>query len=261
MLSLETVIQSSFRCPSCGDGPAPASFPLCGACASFLHRAPQLCPDCGSPACLQSPHTGPCLRPWARHPAIHSYSAEYLLLTPGYRVLKRWKLTGGPLFNRRVLKLSADRTALWREFSPEAVVPVPQRTWRSWEMHGSPSERIAQAVARELGVPVLPLLAPAPRRPGMRRQAELSGEERLSNPIRFQASPHALGGARLILVDDFMTSGRTLREAALTLRSAGSGEVHVFCLGVRLSRQRFESPRAGISERDLELAHDLIERA
>ncbi|MCM2322072.1 MAG: hypothetical protein NDJ90_02305 [Oligoflexia bacterium] len=235
MSPLQALVSAGFRCPCCGSGATPRTFPLCEGCARALVRAPALCPTCASPVCPQAAPGGGCLRPWARS-GIHSYSAAYLLVNPCYRVLKRWKLTGGPLFNRTILRADDGLRESWREFNADAIVTVPQRAWRAWRMKGSPSERIARFVSAELSLPIVRALEPSLARRGTRRQAELSGEDRYANPIAFAPGERLTPGARLILVDDFMTSGRTLREAAAALLSLGAGAVHVFCLGLRLTR-------------------------
>ena len=109
----------------------------------------------------------------------------------------------------------------------EAVVPIPMH-WsrRMWRGANSP-ETICERLAARLGLPMAPHVLVRCRRTAP--QANLSPHKRLRN-LRgaFRASGHAdLPGARLLLVDDIMTTGATLNEAAKTLRRAGASFIAV----------------------------------
>lgn len=112
----------------------------------------------------------------------------------------------------------------------DAVVPVPMH-WsrRMWRGANGP-EIVAEQVARKLQLPLAGhLLA---RRKRTRPQARLTVPRRRAN-VRgaFRAAAHRdLPGSRLLLIDDIMTSGATLNEAARTLRAAGAEAVMVAVL-------------------------------
>jgi predicted amidophosphoribosyltransferase len=215
------------------------SFPLCRICQRSLIRSPPLCHKCGGPHCRQNVPPE-CLRPWRSesHPRIDSYSARYLLLNSGYQVLKKWKMHGGPLFDRQVLQSDDSLVTLWREEKADGVVPIPQYFHRSWKLKGCRTETIARWVSEQIQIPVIQALQfrylSMNRR---KRQAQLGLKERLQTPSRFLANSEiCLQKKRVILVDDFMTTGRTLNQAAQVLKSAGAESVHVFCLGLRVLR-------------------------
>jgi len=234
------------RCVSCKAGMDLStdqnSFPLCLICYQSLVTCPQLCRHCGSPLCPEYAKDR-CRRPWIHRPEIHSYSSRYLLLNPGYTVLRRWKIHQGLLFDRRVLNPNTELISTWKEFGADTVIPIPQLYLRAWKMGGSRAERIARWVATLLQLPVSRILTQPPRSSSEKRQAELKLAERLQSPLRFSIHPQGCGNARrVILVDDFMTSGRTLEKAASTLKRAGIEQVHIFCLGVRVFR--FDSERS-----------------
>lgn len=238
------------HCISCRTAPARvSSFPLCEDCLGLLRAAPPLCPACAGPGCAGRGGAGygpDCERPWVGEESpLDGYGARYLLIEPGYTVLRCWKKSGGPLFDRRILRWDPASTPLPRSwFHPHgirAIVPVPQGIRRSWRLNGSPAARVARWLGNRLRIPVLPLLLPiAKGRLG--RQAELSLPQRLRNRVRFEVNPSAhrswlrAGGqeaGEILLVDDFMTSGHTLRNAARVLRSMGVRRVRAYCLGVR----------------------------
>lgn len=230
------MLQYLFRCSGCDQEFAdPKFFPLCAPCSAALVAAPELCARCGD-AHPSLPAT--CPNDHGFDPAsIDSFHAIYWLLTPGYQVLKRWKTRGGPAFDRRVLKIPPSRLASLRRLGGQCAIPIPQSFQRSWRLGRSPAELLASWIARELRIPCISALE-SEARPRQRRQAELSAEERLSNAIGFRLRRELLGTdyRSVLLVDDFMTTGHTLRRASRALREGGFSEIHALCLGVRLRR-------------------------
>ena len=82
---------------------------------------------------------------------------------------------------------------------------------------------LARPVARALGLPCRGLL----RRPGSLRQTGRTAAQRLQGP-RFEAMGRVNGS--VVIVDDVVTTGATLRAAAEALRSAGAASVHAVVL-------------------------------
>jgi len=233
-----------FRCISCHSGFSPSedlsSFPLCQTCLQRLGDCPVLCKNCGSPHC-PSGYPSDCLRPWVHHSAIHSYSARYLLFESGYRVLRKWKTQRGSLWDQQILQAPTSLLSTWQSFSAEAIVPIPQPYSRAWTMRGSRAEILAKWVSYETRLPILPLLKSTEFTSLRKRQAELKLEERLQNPFRFKTVYVPKPPKRVILVDDFMTTGHTIRRAASHLLSLGVDKLHVFCLGVRPTQLHLQS--------------------
>jgi hypothetical protein len=107
----------------------------------------------------------------------------------------------------------------------DAVAPIPANPWRYADRHMSLPDELAKSVERQLGVPC--------RFDAIRWTGDdvelrgLSWEER-RKAIREQmavGSADLAIGRNLLLVDDVMTSGATLREAARILLNAGVGAV------------------------------------
>lgn len=118
--------------------------------------------------------------------------------------------------------------------SAQAVVPVAQAFKRSISMGRSPAQEIAGSIARHLKLPVFnPFVELSPAYGP--RQAERRGEQRyqldLSEKFKTEKIPPHL--REIILVDDFMTTGHTLRESAKILHEAGLKNIHAFVLGIR----------------------------
>jgi ComF family protein len=122
-----------------------------------------------------------------------------------------------------VAQRMADLTA-WR---PDVVVPVPMH-WRRRLARGANSpDLLAAILARRLktrsGVGALS------RRRQTRSQNEIPPEDRAENirgAFRIKSS-WDLSGARVLLVDDVMTTGATAQETAGILRRGGAADVAV----------------------------------
>jgi ComF family protein len=110
---------------------------------------------------------------------------------------------------------------------PELVVPVPmfwlQRLWRG----ANSAESMAIAVASELQLPVATDLLVCRR--FLRKQSTLKPDERRKNVRHaFRVSwRYNIRDARLLVIDDVMTTGATAQEAARVLRDAGAAAVYV----------------------------------
>lgn len=235
------------RCVACSEfGVSRKTFPLCRNCMNELTPAPELCPRCSSPLCPQSAQPAECLRPWIRNApedGIGSYRALYYLTDACHSLLKKWKTRGAPLFDRKILVPDDSLISKLRSLNAAAIVPIPQRDDRIWSLGRSSTETIARWLATLLELPVLHALDPPGSAPRY-RQAELKRLDRYQNRIDFEIGrEQPPRGEPLILVDDFMTTGHTLRAASRLLWRNGSGLIHVFCLGVRPWSTQPESRR------------------
>jgi predicted amidophosphoribosyltransferase len=82
---------------------------------------------------------------------------------------------------------------------------------------------LARTVARQLGLPCRRLLERSGRPAAQTAQTGQSRADRLSGPA-FRARP-GLDGTRVLVIDDVVTTGATLRAARRALRDAGAGAV------------------------------------
>lgn len=211
---------------------------FCAPCLSALIACPPLCSECGDlRCCIQG--KGKCLRKWLSpgedpplsEPRVHSFSAAYLLTQATYRVLKYWKNHPNRALQQHLFHWRPALLDTWKQFTPEAVIPIPQTSLRSWKLGKNPAAVLAQKIAKDLHIPCLEPLAVG-EEPHL-RQAMLPAGERHERSRDWQLLQSLLTYRRLMLVDDFRTTGRTVQDALSTLNSVFSGQWHVFYLGVR----------------------------
>lgn len=114
---------------------------------------------------------------------------------------------------------------LW---GPDAVlVPVPLHRTRQFSRRYNQSTELARALSKLTGIPVDPLLAIRKKR--TRQQVGLSGDARQRNVAgAFAPHPDALArlrGRRVILVDDVITTGSTVKAVTRALKSGGAERI------------------------------------
>ncbi len=107
----------------------------------------------------------------------------------------------------------------------ESVMPVPLHATRLAGRGYNQAALLARVVAREL---CLPLRLDALRRVRpTRAQATLPGRLRREAILGAFRADGELDGARVLLVDDVLTTGTTASECARVLREAGASRVYV----------------------------------
>jgi ComF family protein len=151
---------------------------------------------------------------------------------PWDRLIADFKFNGrvelaAPLAQRLLAAIERDAHPL-----PQRVLPVPLAPQRLAERGYNQAWELARRVARALGRPADAELLARPLAGA--RQAELGLAQRRQNLKRaFVPNPrrHAsLQGQHVAVVDDVMTSGATLREAAAALRRGGAARVDAWVL-------------------------------
>jgi len=126
------------------------------------------------------------------------------------------------------------------------VVPVPMDRGARMRRGFNQAESIARALAARWRLPMAPEAIAKVR--ATRPQSSLGREERLRNLAgAFRARSPGLNGARVILVDDLVTTGATARACAYALRGAGARAVRVVCAGYRDDAGTGRGPSAGAS--------------
>jgi ComF family protein len=121
---------------------------------------------------------------------------------------------------------------------PDSIVPLPLAPARQRERGFNQAREIAVHVARRTGLPLsAPLVRvtagpPQTTLPWARRGRNVRGAFALSSPFASDVR-----GKRIALVDDVMTTGATVAEAARTLIDAGAGRVECWVVARTLPRR------------------------
>jgi ComF family protein len=110
--------------------------------------------------------------------------------------------------------------ALKEHYRLDALVPVPLHPRRLRERRFNQAEEIGSCVAAATSLEFR--RRDLARTKYTRPQVELSGEERLVNVCGAFAARVNFSGKRVLLLDDVITTGATVRECAAVLRNAGA---------------------------------------
>lgn len=209
-------------CGVCGadskGGPIPG---ICSSCWTTSQQIEEpVCPVCGVPLPemeeSEAHLCGRCLSDPPRfeaHRSVFAYEGAPRQVVLHYKERGRYPLAG--FMAERVAKLVRRN---WGSADLEAVTFIPSPLRRRLSRGFAPAEILARETARRLGVPCRRALAlrrtPSP-------QKGLTAAQRKRN-LRgvFRAIPKKLD-AGMLLVDDVMTTGATLREGARVLAAAG----------------------------------------
>lgn len=205
--------------------------PVCARCIAELPAIGRpCCRTCGRPIAGAYDAVAVCAACRAQPPAFDAaqalwrYEGAARRVIHAYKYERRWRLApwmAGPLAD-------AARSTAWDRV--DAVVPVP-RHWLKARWRGvDHTTRLAEEVARRLGVPCAPRLLR--RRRWTAAQSRLTVPQRRRNVRTAFAAAASVRGQRLLLVDDVLTSGATAEACARALRDAGAREVLVLTAAV-----------------------------
>jgi ComF family protein len=220
-------------CTVCHSPLPPEQERFCTACREALTRDPfPSCPRCAAtigPFSAATPKDG-CSRC-----SKHAFRFERAVRLGPYEGLLRDVVV-------RLKHLNADGLAelvgeLWAEHSDvklrearaDVVVPIPLH-WRRRLLRGyNQSLALARGVAVRLSLPLRPSWLRRVRHTPIQPQ-QAPGARGANVHGAFLATGKVTRGASVLIVDDVMTTGSTLDEAAAALRRAGAGRVVVAVL-------------------------------
>lgn len=197
--------------------------PVCSKCWSSIERySGPSCEVCGIPTA--SPHTTICESCLSKKPPFSKvlyYGIYTGALKKTIHLLK---------FNK-LKRLSSPLCLLLNSLPiPEVdgIVPVPLHLKRLRQREFNQTANISRYLSKELKVPLmLNVLEKVRKTPP---QTDIPGKERLKNVKNSFRSSENITGLRLLLVDDVITTGATVKESAKALIDSGAKEVVVVAL-------------------------------
>lgn len=204
--------------------------PACRACSCRLPKSGQLlCDQCAADLPVVSHSIGVYQTACERicdAGYCHSLIACFLFREEQVvqRLIHRIKYDGDEKLAVALGGMVAPRVTLHcREIPVDGIIPLPLHRSRRRERGFNQAEVIASGISRGTGYP---LLTPLKRRRYTRSQTRLSAAERFRNVRGAFVVPKRRAGQvrrrRFILVDDVVTTGATLKEAARSLIEAGA---------------------------------------
>lgn len=205
------------------------NLPLCDECLAAVQIVERhFCQLCGQPIprsrhsplcpeCVHNPLSLTRIRAWARF----TYPVDTLVYTFKYN--RRRSLAC--FFSRRLASLIQSDALLK---SADTIVPIPLHPLKRWWRSYNQSALLAHALAKDTGIKLSCLLK---RHRMTRTQTRLNARARRKNvegafSLKRGIDLTTISGARLILLDDVITTGFTLDAAAEVLLDAGAAEVY-----------------------------------
>lgn len=219
-------------CEVCG-GPAGDLRWICQTCLASLEKLEQApaCPRCAFPLVLKG---DPCPRCRGRgfgrirHIArLGVFDAPLRDLVHRMKYHRRWGLCAD--LADRLLARTDIRDLL---VSADVVVPVPLHWRRSLSRGFNQAELLADHLTRHTNRYVVDALRRRRSTPTQTSQPSVSSRIRNVRDAFELHRPLTVAGRRVLLVDDVMTTGATLREAARALLPAGPACIDAIVLAV-----------------------------
>ena len=124
----------------------------------------------------------------------------------------------------------ADRILLDAKWKNPLLIPIPTSPKRRRERGFNPTEALCEEIKKSdirNTLEYLPSILVKKRHTESQSRTHASRKERLSNQIGSMtlACEDAIRGRNIVLVDDVMTSGATLSEAARVLKNGGAKKI------------------------------------
>ncbi len=226
------------RCMACGVT-VDANGALCAQCwRGIRFLAEPACACCGFPFDYAVPERTLCAACTRRAPAFDRARAVFAYDDASRGLVLAFKhadrIHDGPAFGRWLARTGAALVA-----DADLIVPVPLHRWRLFHRRYNQAGLLAQALGREADKKVSVDLLVRHRR--TRTQGRMSRSARIRNirgafKLR-DGRRDAVGGARILLIDDVLTTGATAEECTRVLKRAGASAVDVLTLA-RVVRPR-----------------------
>lgn len=219
------------HCPSC-DTAVSAEGNICSECyAELQHISAPMCLCCGIPFAVSSEmietesYCAACIQ---QPPIFQSARAVWGYNAISSTLITRLKFGDHSTSLSRYGKIMA-QAATPAMRSVDAIVPVPLHWRRLMARRYNQSALLAYSLADELRLPVLANSLKRTR--ATTPQTRLKGEARARNVLNaFSADAQHIAHKNILLIDDVMTTGATIKACTKALLQAQASQVHVLTL-------------------------------
>lgn len=194
--------------------------PACAYCQQYLEKRVVFCKDCMSRVHPIVSCMVPCTSTFSMTVfAASSYQEPIRSLI----VAKRWS---NNVASAQLGQLIWEKT-YFKYASADYLVPIPlhwsRQAWRGYNQ----AHEMAQVLARKRGCLVMPILKRVRRTPFQSSLPAAKRGKNIKNAFTLVAGvdPALFAGKHIVLIDDLMTTGATLREAAKVLRTLNPASI------------------------------------
>ena len=195
---------------------------LCEHCAAACPPVPHACPRCASSLAPGSACAACTVYP----PPFDATFAVSAYEHPVDHLVRELKFRNALPHARVLGMLLAQRRQAAPAALPDCVIPIPLHRDRYIQRGFNQAEEIARHAARGLGLPLRSRLLQRTR--ATPEQSGLPATARRQNLHGAFTATARLAGRQVALVDDVLTTGSTVAEAARTLKAAGAARVEVW---------------------------------
>lgn len=206
-------------CPNCGSrADSVEFFPLCGGCWTSIKR--YMCPSCricAMPFNTGYPHIcGDCISNPPAFSSVHIYGIYSDVLATAINLMK---FSGIKRLSRPLARLLMDLDI------PDAdvVIPVPMTKKSLLKRGFNQSLLIAREISKRKSIPLD--IDSLQKIKETLPQVGLKAEERTRNLRGVFSVTGEVKGKEILLIDDVMTTGTTLRECSKAILKAGAAKV------------------------------------
>ncbi len=204
---------------------------LCNNCLEYLPVTnPPLCPSCGRPV----RKSGPCV--FCRDAGALDHGRAWLLFIPDAdKVIHHFKYGRKTALSKLMGRAMAN--IIRADFilsQADVLTAVPLHWWKKMRRSYNQSEILARVISAETSIERKDVLR---RKKHTRTQTRLSDEARRRNVRGAFEVRTDVKGKKVLLIDDVLTTGATMKECCRVLREGGATAVYSCVAAITPSRK------------------------
>lgn len=205
--------------------------PKCIICQKLLPHGEVICPDCARKLPFTTAAQTRC-----KVDFTEGCYAPFFYEEPLRAAFLRYKFQGRQHYAKYFGKWMTDCLVGQDQTDFDLVTYAPLSRLRRWKRGYDQSRLLAEEIAAQLKLPLVPTLVKAYRKPLSQLEGERSVRAARIMGAYSLRKGSDLSGKRILLVDDITTSGATLSECAQVLKQGGAAEITC----VTLARKRHQ---------------------